>query len=71
MKHASEHRDPPAPWPLALGFLAASLTTLLGCIAGHDPETILRRCVVSSVVVSCVGMFVRSAWRFVTTHDEL
>jgi len=70
VKPSSENREASAPWPLAMGLLAASLTTLLGCVAGCEPETILHRTLVSSVIVCCVAMCVRTVWRFVDEQGE-
>lgn len=48
---------------MALGLLAACITTIIGIVHGNQPETILYRCLVAASVVTCLATLMRSLWR--------
>lgn len=58
------------PWGFAAGLLAACLYTLLGVLAGHQPETILIRAAVGGGLIGFLTGGLVWGWKLISPPDD-
>jgi hypothetical protein len=68
--HMGQTESGGQPWGLAVGLLAACLYTLLGVLAGHQPETILVRSAVGGGLIGFLAGGLAWGWKIISPANE-